>query len=71
MKVALKKVGKTYEIRERKTLRNALTAGGGALYRNTGRERAKEVLHKFLSQSFETEYMLAKVRKTLGNVIFV
>ena len=49
MKVALKKTGKTYEIRETRNIRNALTAGGGGLYRNTRRERAKEVLHKFLS----------------------
>ena len=41
------------------------------MYRNTERERAKELLYKFLAGSFETEYMLAKVRKTVEHIVFI
>ena len=67
----VKKHGQTIDIRRQRQIRNVLASAGGGLIRNTGRERAKSVVHKFLSESYEREYILARVRRTVGHVVFI
>ena len=68
---ALKRNGPTFDIRRERQIRYVLASTGGGLLRNTERERAKVVLHKFLAESFEREYIRAKVRKTIGHCCFI
>ena len=51
---ALKRNGPTFDIRRERQIRYVLASTGGGLLRNTERERAKVVLHKFLAESFDT-----------------
>ena len=53
MKLILEKRGKDYDSRLRRIAKNSLTAIGGPAYRASYRERAKEIVHDFLKQSFE------------------
>ena len=50
MMQALKKNGQTLDIRTQRQIRNVLASTGGGLIRNTERERAKAIVHKFLSE---------------------
>ena len=71
MKLILEKRGKDYDTRVRRNIKNSLTAMGGSTYRVNYRERAKEIVHDFLSQNFEQDYMFSKVRKTYQYIVWI
>ena len=71
MSLRLKKFGKTQEIRTQKIIRNSLMSSAGCIIRTTARERAKDVMYKFLSEAFEREVMVARVRKTFSHIQFM
>ena len=64
LKIILAKRGKDYDTRTKRLLKNSMNVMGGAVFRPEYRERAKDLMHRYLSKSFEQHYLLSKVRKT-------
>lgn len=64
LKIILAKRGKDYDTRARRVLKNSMNVMGGAVLRPKYRERAKDLMHRYLSKTFEQHYLLSKVRKT-------
>ena len=67
----IRRQGPTMEIRNRRRIKNTLTASVAGMIRVPMRERAKRILKSFLSESFELDTILAKVRKYNECVIWV
>ena len=63
MKLILKRRGKDYESRTRKTLKNTLSVMGGAVLRKNYRERAKSLIYSFLTEKAEQHYVITKMQR--------
>ena len=53
MTLSLKKNGRDFDTRLKRRIKHALTVMGGSTLRVNYRERAKNIIHKYLSQRFE------------------
>ena len=62
MRLQIKRKGPTPEKRMQRKIKHALCAYGGSMLRVPGRERAKEILHRFLAEAFERDVMISRMR---------